>query len=463
MALPKRPSFGNNDSEVKNLRNQQEVTPPLPQRDSWNDVSQEDPELYEEEQDDFELFAQPEAPTESFPNFGYDEGDDQREEDADEDAIEQELSALSKEVQESITLLMEEILSDESSEVIMNGPDSIHCKRNGQRIHLTDIDFGDIKTYHHIINKFILEYCDTNDRIHENAYIVEGQLEIYGDDDENESPMVARVHVVAPPAVRFAKVTIAKKARQQFTLDDISARGAMNSNMHEFVKAIARGKLTTVISGLSGSGKTTFLEAMSYYFDKDDRVVVAEDTSELSFPLPDVVYMVSSKPKPGDSDKQNPVSLDWLVQQANRMRPDRIVVGETRGPEIAEFLVAANSGADGSMTTLHAQDPERAWMKMANLASKASGNRSELSIVRDIASTVQIIIQTALIDGQHIVTHITEVSTTVSQQSGKIALNPIFEYDRRLGIWKNLGRPSEDLKSFLSARDVTVDLAWFQK
>lgn len=455
MALPKRPSIGSGGEPEEN----RVIALPQAPTPSYN-REPEPTNLFGDDHDDTTV-----------PSGGYDEEEETLEpasvfdelDEEEENEIEEELSVLPEDVQESVELLIEEILSDESSEVIMNGPDSIHCKRNGQRIHLTDIDFHDVKTYHHVINKFVLEYCDTKERISDTAYLVEGQLELDDPENENAAPMVARVHIVAPPAVRYAKVTIAKKARNQFTLDDIYQSGAMNSNMFEFLKAIARGKLTTVFSGLSGSGKTTLMEAMSYYFDKDDRVVVAEDTSELSFPIADVVYMVSSKPKPGDSANQKPISLEWLVAQANRMRPDRIIVGETRGSEMSEFLVAANSGADGSMTTLHAQDPERAWQKMANLASKAAGNRSEASIVRDIAGTVQIIVQMALIDGRHVITHITEVSNTINQQTQKIALNPIFTYDRRTGQWSAAGRPSEDLKTFMAARQVPLQTSWFQK
>lgn len=375
--------------------------------------------------------------------------------------LEQKLALLPDEsTRNSVSLLLEEILSDTSSEVIMNGPSSIHAKRSGTRVHLTDINFKDAGVYHQVINDFILEFCDTKERIGATGYLIEGQLEM--SDDSSDVPMIARVHVVAPPAVKEAKVTIAKKARRQLTLDDIYGRGAMSEPMFQFLCTVARGKLTTVLSGLSGSGKTTLLEAMSHYFDPDDRVVVAEDTPELRLPLPDVVSLVATKPKPGDTTKE--VSLEWLVEQANRMRPDRIIVGETRGAEMSEFLIAANSGADGSMTTLHAQDAEGAWRKMVTLASKSgNGTRSENSIVRDIAGTVQIIIQTALIDQHHIITGITEVSNIVSRQTGAIALNDLFLFDRRTNTWRVGNRPSDSLQQFIVSRGAPYDPSWFVK
>lgn len=365
-----------------------------------------------------------------------------------------------QQARDSVNLLLEELLSDESSEVIMNGHKSIHCKRNGQRVHLTAIKFDSIDLYHKVINDFILEFADTQDRLNATKTLIEGQLEM---SDGTDEPMIARVHILAPPAVKEAQVTIAKKARRQLTLDDIANNGAMSDNMLQFLKTVARGKLTTVISGLSGSGKTTLLEAMSHYFDKDDRVIIAEDTPELKLPLPDVVSMVSMKPKPGEPNSYS-ISLEWLVQQANRMRPDRIIVGETRGAEMSEFLIAANSGADGSMTTLHAHDPERAWRKMVSLAAKAgNGSRSEDSILRDVAGTVHIIIQAGLIDGRHIIKEITEVSGTIIKSSNTIAMTTLFEYDQKLGTWTSPGRPSEELVSFLKNRNAPYDPTWFNR
>lgn len=480
MALPDRPKFGLNQTPTRGI-----PTPPPtpPVRPGWghqnNDfqlsggsdgedlIEEETYDDYEEVQpsNEHEYHNDP-APANTWTdhNETYQEGGEGwvDEDDLEDDELEDELQSLSPEVQHSVELLIQEILSDDSSEVIMNSPYSIHCKRNGQRFHLTNIDFVDAKTYHHVINKFILEFTDTTDRITDSAYLVEGQLELAHSDDPDAVPMVARVHVLAPPAVKYAKVTIAKKSRTQFTIDDIWQRGAMSENMKDFVKAIVRGKLTTIFSGLSGSGKTTLLEACSNEFDKDDRVIVAEDTSELDFQIPDVAYMVANKPRPGQ-EAQKAITLEWLVAQANRMRPDRIIIGETRGAEMAEFLIAANSGADGSMTTLHAQDPERALTKIANLAGKASENRNESSIMRDIASTVHIIIQMALIDNKHIITHITEVSDTVTGATNRIQIQPIFQYDRATGEHKAVGRPSENLRSFLSARGVNVQSLWFQR
>lgn len=379
-----------------------------------------------------------------------------------DDELEDELAGFSDDIVDSLERLMEEILSENSTEVIMNGPNAIHYKSKGRRYHIPEIDFKDAKTYHQIINKFILPYTDTKDRITDDSHLIEGQLEIEDSNDPSTPPAIARVTIIAPPVVKTAKVTIAKKSRRQYSVDDLAASGSMSLQMAEFLKAIARGKLTTVISGVSGSGKTTLLEALSHHFDRDDRVIVVEDTPELRLPLADVVNMVSYKPKPGE-DKNRAITLEWLVAQTNRMRPDRIIVGETRGPEMAEFLLAANSGADGSMTTLHANNPRKTLTKMLTLASRADDSQDERSINRDIASTVQIIVQTGLIDDRHVITHIEEVSNIVSINSGAIATTTLFEFDRKTGNFIPRSRLGEELTGFLTDRGVNVDAAWFRK
>lgn len=472
MALPTRPRF-NRDDEEPNIQpsHQNESTLPAPvQRatpedtyangnfspldlevEPWENAVESVGTGYLEEEPSY---IEPVAP-ESTPFATDAELEDDGEE------LDEELSGLPEDVVDSLDRLMEEIISDDSSEVLMNGPQEIHYKKNGIRYHIPEINFRDVKTYHYIINKFVLEFTDTKDRIGEDSFFIEGQLELEDPRDPNFPPTVARVHIMAPPVVKYAKVTIAKKAKNRFTIDEITNRGTMTVQMAEFLKAIARGKVTTILSGVSGSGKTTLLEALSLHFDQNDRIIVVEDTPELNLPVTDVVYMASTKPKPGE-DKSKATTLEWLVSQTNRMRPDRIIIGETRGPEMAEFLLAANSGADGSMTTIHASDPRGALRKMTTLASKAGNGQDERSINKDIASTVQLIVQAARIDGQHVITHIEEVSNTIRQDTGAIATTTLFEYDRYSGTHTAKSQPTEQMKKFLAARGVNVELAWFR-
>ena len=381
------------------------------------------------------------------------------EDDDEEDEVhpmENAARALTPAQQESVEMLLMHINDQQSSEVMMNGPAEIMIKVNGGRFHVSDIDFGNIEVYHDVINNFILPFVDTRERIGPDTYLVEGQLEMPDMEDATAPPTLARVHIIGPGVVKAAKVTIAKKARRQFTIDDLVNTGSMSEQMGNFLKVAAKGKLTTVLSGLSGSGKTTLLEAMSHHFDQDDRVLVIEDTQELMLPLSDVVYMRSKLARPGDVDKA-PVTLEWLVSQANRMRSDRIIVGEVRGAEMSEFLVAANSGADGSMTTIHAGSPKLTLTKIVSLSMKNSSSKNEESIVRDIASTIQIVVQAALIDDRHVITHIEEISDIVNQATRAISTQTLFEYDRNTGKHIAKSRPSEKLQSFLAQRGIKLD------
>ena len=372
----------------------------------------------------------------------------------------EEIAALSDDAKENARRLLKRITDDESSEVLLNGPNEIMFKVNGTRYYDRDIKFADIETYHSVINTLILYETDTKDRIGSNFHLIEGQLELPDYENPEQPPLIARVHVIAPPVVKAAKVTIAKKAKTQFQIDDLQQRGAMSPQMAAFLKACARGRATVVFSGVSGSGKTTLLEAMSYHFDENDRVIVIEDTSELQLPLADTVYLLSTSRKPSQ-DTSEIVTLEWLVSQANRMRPDRIVVGEIRGAELAEFLSAANSGADGSMTTVHASSPRQTIEKMLSFAIKSPSAKNEKSVYRDIASTVQIIVQTALVDGRHVISQIEEVSDTVLTNGNGIATTPLFEFNRNTGQFGSPGRPTDSLQQFLGQRGVKVDPAWF--
>lgn len=362
-------------------------------------------------------------------------------------------------VQDSIALLLS-ALSEESSEILMNGPDDILYTLDGARYNMPDIDFEDTATYHRVINEILLPMTDTAERIGEKSYLIEGQLQY--EDGLDDEPVLARVHIIAPPVVKNAVVTIAKKARKVFSIEDLAERGSMTYGMAQFLVAAAKARINIVFAGLSGAGKTTLLEALTYHFDPNDRVIVVEDTRELRLPLSDTVYMAATSHKPGEN-KDDVVTMEWLVKATNRMRPTRIIVGEVRGGEMAEFLIAANSGADGSLTTLHAANPRMTLEKMTSLAMKAEGSKSEITVRRDIASTVQLVVQATIIEGRHIISHIEEISRSVNNQTGVIATAGLFEYDRITESFTSPARPSDELQAYMRQRGVNVDMAWFRE
>lgn len=353
--------------------------------------------------------------------------------------------------------LLGRIVDDEATEVIMNGPAEVLIKVKGQRYHDPAVVFADTDTYHRIINEVLLAYVDTTGRIDGDTVLIEGQMEIPSGVDD-VPPALARVHILAPPLVPHAKVTIAKKARWEYDLDGIAAVGSMTAEMADFLAAIAHARLTTLIAGVTGAGKTTLLQAMSHAFDMNDRIIVVEDTPELRLPIADVVYLNYSAVR--GSEDTGVVSIEWLVRQAQRMRMDRVIVGEVRGAEAYEFLLAANSGAEGSATTIHADSPRRALDKMLALAAKGSNSTNEITLRREIAATIDVIVQTSLIDGRHVITAIEEVSRIVNQNA-QIATQTLFEYDRKRGRWMVRNPLSDDLQNLLRQRGVTLNPGWF--
>lgn len=367
---------------------------------------------------------------------------------------------LSLEGQQAANALLEMLGDDESSEVIINGPNEVLQKIKGQRYHVPSISFGDAETYHRVLNEVLLPYVDTAERVDGVNILVEGQMELPSG-RPGVPPTLARVHILAPPLVSFAKVTIAKKARYEFGLDEIAAKGSMTTAMAEFLKAVAHGRLTFVCSGPTGAGKTTLLQAMSRNFDQNDRVVVIEDVPELRFPLADVVYLTSTAAKPG-LNPEDVVTTEWLVKAANRMRMDRVIVGECRGAEMAEWLIAANSGAEGSATTVHADNPRRALDKILGLATKAPNSGSESTLRREIAATVDIVVQAGLIDGRHVITHIEEIMTGGRVEAGTFTTTTLFEFNRARGVHEALNRPSDALQAVLRQRGVPVNMNWFR-
>ena len=371
-----------------------------------------------------------------------------------------ELENFDNDILRSVDSLLTYITDDVCTEVLINGPNECSRKVQGSRYHSPDVRFGDAETYHAVLNRFILPYCDTGERIDGKNVVIEGQLEL--SIPPGRPPMYARVHIIAPPGVKHAKVTIAKKPRSSITLDKMVKGGTMSQNAADFLKAIARGHKTFVVSGPTGAGKSTMLQALTYYFDPADRVVVVEETPELQLPLGDVVYLKSTLELPG----QNPsdiYSLGFWVKQANRMRMDRVIVGETRGAELSEWLIAANSGAEGSATTVHAETPRRTLDKMLSLAAKGSVTISENQIRREIAATVDIIVQLGFVNNRHVVTAVEEVSNTIANQTGQVQTNTIFAFDKETNTHVVKGRPSDGLVRSLAAQGIPVNQQWFQQ
>jgi pilus assembly protein CpaF len=260
-------------------------------------------------------------------------------------------------------------------------------------------------------------------------YLVEGRYNL-------PNGKFGRLHIAMPPASPTPLITLAVKSVSLVNLTALQSTGSFNTEISKFLKAAIGAKLTIVVSGGTGAGKTTLLEAMTGEFTEEERIGVCEDSPELKLKTPNTAYLNSTVWVPGLSEK-DVAPLSWIVKQINRMRVDRIIIGETRGEEFFDFITAANSGAEGSLTTIHANDAHAAMEKMATFMYMAIDMAPRI-INKMIAGTVDIVIQLgrSKIDGSHKILSISEVTQAMSSgDAPTIALNPLFEYNHDKNIW----------------------------
>jgi pilus assembly protein CpaF len=344
----------------------------------------------------------------------------------------------------------------ECSEVEINGPDNVFVKYKGKRMEM-GVDIGKRIAWSDI-DDFGRSMADVESHMvrygqdYKDAFcIFEGGLRLQTNDDHK--PIRARFHCLKPPVCEFPLVTIAKQSVELATLGSIVKSGSLSPEMAKFIKGLMAKRQTIVFSGGTGAGKTTFLNAISKFIDPTERVCVCEDAPELLFEhLRDTAYLMSYPKQPGKS-ADDQATLSWVTSQTARMRVDRIIIGETRGPEFSDFLTAANSGFDGSLTTLHANTPRMALDKMFNFTKRAPGNGTtpSTSINKDIANAVDYIIQLGRPRNKYRVLAIEEVTKTVGDdESAKIKTNPIYQYNQNIDGWERTSWPSDDdMREFL--------------
>ncbi len=351
------------------------------------------------------------------------------------------------------------LVDDSISEVEANGPDLFFIKRSGRRIHLTNVAFPDGESYVKSIKDGLVPHISSHLEFEQDGYIFEGPIRYMAD----EKRIRGRCHIVLSPAADYPQVTIAKKSTALATLDAIAAKGSMATEMLAFVKASVAADLTTVLSGGTGAGKTTFLEALCKLIPLETRIGVAEDTPELDLPHPNATYLHSVPWRPG-MDEKDVASLSWVVAQFNRMRTDKLIIGETRGKEFADFLIAANSGMEGSLTTIHANEPTRALDKMTNFALKGSPGTPIRSINTDIATSVDLVFQLAYFksDSRYRLTAIQEITATIgNSEAANITTNRLYTYDPETDTWLKEGHPTDALKERFKLHG--VDTSGFMK
>ena len=303
---------------------------------------------------------------------------------------------------------LEPFLRDDSvTEVMVNGPDRIYVERSG-KLEETKSTFVDDAHLLRIIDKIVSQ---VGRRVDESSPMVDARL-----------PDGSRVNAIIPPlSLRGPVLTIRKFSRDPYTMDDLINFGSVTAKAAHFLAACVQGKLNVLISGGTGTGKTTTLNALSAFVPNDERIVTIEDAAELQLQQEHVLPLES---RPANIEGQGEVRIRELVRNALRMRPDRIIVGEVRGAETLDMLQAMNTGHEGSLTTIHANSPRDALARMETLVLTAGVELPLRAIREQVASAFDLLVQiTRLVDGSRRISHVTEV---LRMESDVITLQDIF-------------------------------------
>jgi pilus assembly protein CpaF len=304
---------------------------------------------------------------------------------------------------------------DDVSEVMVNGPRTVYVERRG-KLQRADIAFIDETHLRRIIDKIVAQ---VGRRVDESTPMVDARLSDG-----------SRVNAVIPPlAVGGPFLTIRKFAADPFQIDDLIRFGTVNANAARFLQACVVGRLNIIVSGGTGSGKTTMLNVLSSFIPHDERIVTVEDAKELQLHQD---HVLSLETRPPNIEGRGEVTIRDLVRNCLRMRPDRIVVGECRAGEALDMLQAMNTGHDGSITTVHSNSPRDALSRLETLTLMAGYDLPIRAIREQMASAIDLVIQLQrLRDGSRRVTHVTEVQ---GMEGDTIVMQDIFLFDFAAGV-----------------------------
>ncbi len=290
---------------------------------------------------------------------------------------------------------LEPLLADDSvTDIMVNGPFQVYVERGG-KLELTDVAF---RNNAHVMNIATRIVSRIGRRIDESQPLVDARLEDG-----------SRVNIIVPPlAIDGPSISIRKFSRREITLDVMARQHNISEKLAKVLKIASRCRLNILISGGTGSGKTTLLNAMSRLIDHGERIVTIEDAAELQLQQPHVVRLET---RPSNLEGGGEINMRDLVKNALRMRPDRIILGEVRGAEALDMLQAMNTGHDGSMSTIHANNPREALTRLENMVAMAGVNLPSHAVRTQIASAVHLIVQVSRMrDGMRRVTHVAEVA-----------------------------------------------------
>ncbi|HCC06935.1 MAG TPA: type II secretion system protein E [Clostridiales bacterium] len=302
------------------------------------------------------------------------------------------------------------LINDKSvSEVMVNGFDHVYVEKEG-KLELTEIKFKDNLHVLHIIEKIV---APLGRRIDESSPMVDARL-----------PNGSRVNAIIPPlALNGPTITIRKFSEEPFVISDLIGFGTLTTPMAEFLKVCVREKMNIIVSGGTGSGKTTMLNVISSFIPNDERIVTIEDAAELQLHQEHIVRLET---RPANIEGKGEVNIRDLVRNSLRMRPDRIIVGEVRSGEALDMLQAMNTGHDGSLTTGHANTPRDMLSRLETMVLMSGMDLPIKAIREQIASAINVIIQqTRLKDGTRRITHISEVQ---GMEGDVVILQDIFKF-----------------------------------
>jgi pilus assembly protein CpaF len=282
---------------------------------------------------------------------------------------------------------------DDIADIMVNGPDRTFIEVSG-KIQLTNTRFRDAAQLMNICQRIVSQ---VGRRVDESSPICDARL-----------PDGSRVNVIAPPlAIDGAALTIRKFKKDKLTLEQLTRFGSISAEGAELLKIVGRVRCNVVVSGGTGSGKTTLLNCLTRFIDDDERIITCEDAAELQLQQPHVVRLET---RPPNLEGTGAITMRDLVRNCLRMRPERIIVGEVRGPEAFDLLQAMNTGHDGSMGTLHANSPREALSRIESMITMGGLGLPSKTIREMVVSSVDVIVQAArLRDGSRRITHVTEV------------------------------------------------------
>ena len=299
---------------------------------------------------------------------------------------------------------------DDIADIMVNGADRTFIEVGG-KVELTNVRFRDNSQLMNICQRIVSQ---VGRRVDEASPICDARL-----------PDGSRVNVIVPPlAIDGPALTIRKFRRDKLTLQNLVEYKSISAEGAEVLGIIGKVRCNVLISGGTGSGKTTLLNCLTAHIDTDERVITCEDAAELQLQQPHVVRLET---RPPNLEGQGQITMTELVRNCLRMRPERIIVGEVRGPEAFDLLQAMNTGHDGSMGTLHANSPREALSRLESMITMGGYNLPSKTIREMITGSIDVIIQAArLRDGSRRITHITEV---LGNEGDVIITQDLFVYD----------------------------------